>query len=74
MTQAAALESTGHAPSILDLLSVCPRGTRSNLVLPALAQRQGSCQAAVNRLSRKDKVLVPFTHLSRVTFVDISLS
>lgn len=64
---------------LLDLLFVRPNPA-ANPVLAAhsrpcaLAQRQGSCQADVNRLSREDKVVVPFTHLSRVTFVDISLS
>lgn len=64
---------------LLDLLCVCPRQARCNpgppcAFAPTLAQRQGSCQADVNRLSRENKVLVPFTHLSTVTFVDISLS
>lgn len=46
----------------------------SALAVCALADGQGTRSTNVGRLDREDPVVVLFTYLSRVTFVDMSLS
>lgn len=46
----------------------------SALAVCALADSQGTRSTNVGRLDREDPVVVLFTYLSRVTFVDMSLS
>lgn len=46
----------------------------SALAVCALADGQGTRSTNVGRLDREDTAVVLFTYLSRVTFVDMSLS